>query len=80
MIPIVSKSLKLDAKALYLKSPNFYALHKIFTKKRCYYLNLDNNNAVIIWRRLTLPRMTAVPSAQRGLTTLFGMGKGEHPR
>ena len=26
------------------------------------------------------PRKTQVPSAMRGLTTLFGMGRGEHPR
>jgi hypothetical protein len=29
-----------------------------------------------IWRRLTLPRFTAVPSARVGLTSLFGMGRG----
>ena len=28
-------------------------------------------------RRPTLPRVTAVPSAQAGLTSLFGMGRGE---
>ena len=26
------------------------------------------------------PRKTQVPSAIRGLTALFGMGRGEHPR
>jgi hypothetical protein len=32
------------------------------------------------WRRPTLPHFTAVPSALGGLTSLFGMGRGEHPR
>ena len=32
------------------------------------------------WRRLTLPRFTAVPSALAGLTSLFGMGRGGHRR
>ena len=31
------------------------------------------------WRRLTLPRVTVVPSALWGLTSLFGMGRGVHP-
>ncbi len=29
-----------------------------------------------IWRRPTLPHITAVPSALVGLTSLFGMGRG----
>ena len=32
------------------------------------------------WQRLTLPRVTAVPSALRVLTSLFGKGRGGHPR
>ena len=28
------------------------------------------------WQRLTLPPVTAVPSALMGLTSLFGMGRG----
>ena len=32
------------------------------------------------WQRLTLPPVTAVPSALRGLTSLFGMERGGHPR
>jgi hypothetical protein len=32
------------------------------------------------WRRHTLPDFTPVPSAQAGLTTLFGMGRGGHYR
>ena len=32
------------------------------------------------WRLPTLPPVTAVPLALRGLTALFGMGRGEHPR
>ena len=39
-------------------------------------MRLCNKN----WQRLTLPRFTAVPSALRGLTSLFGMGRGGHPR
>ena len=31
-------------------------------------------------RRPTLPRVTAVPSALAGLTSLFGMGRGGHRR
>ena len=33
-----------------------------------------------IWHRPTLPRITAVPSALAGLTSLFGMGRGRHRR
>ena len=33
-----------------------------------------------IWQLPTLPHFGAVPSAMRGLTSLFGMGRGEHPR
>ena len=33
-----------------------------------------------MWQRPTLPRFTVVPSAQWGLTSLFGMGRGVHPR
>ena len=32
------------------------------------------------WRLPTLPHCGAVPSAMGGLTSLFGMGRGEHPR
>jgi hypothetical protein len=32
-----------------------------------------------IWQLPTLPHDSAVPSAIRGLTSLFGMGRGEHP-
>jgi hypothetical protein len=32
------------------------------------------------WRRPTFPRFTAVSSALRGLTSLFGMGRGGPPR
>ena len=31
------------------------------------------------WRRPTLPHVTAVPSALKGLTSLFGMGRGGTP-
>ena len=31
------------------------------------------------WRRPTFPQTSAVSSAMRGLTSLFGMGRGEHP-
>src|SRR5690606_31423567 len=33
-----------------------------------------------IWRRPTLPPVTAVASALAGLTALFGMGRGRHRR
>ena len=32
------------------------------------------------WQLPTLPPFKAVPSARRGLTSLFGMGRGGHPR
>ena len=32
-----------------------------------------------MWRLPTLPGLNQVPSAERGLTSLFGMGRGEHP-
>ncbi len=32
-----------------------------------------------MWRRPTLPGVTPVPSAQQGLTSLFGMGRGGTP-
>ena len=31
----------------------------------------------ISWRRPTLPQVNAVPSARQGLTSLFGMGRGD---
>ena len=33
-----------------------------------------------LWQLPTLPHCCVVPSAMRGLTSLFGMGRGEHPR
>ena len=39
-------------------------------------ITLSNKN----WQRLTLPPFTAVPSALKGLTSLFGMGRGGHLR
>ena len=33
-----------------------------------------------IWQLPTLPHCCAVPSAMAGLTSLFGMGRGEHRR
>lgn len=38
-----------------------------------------NWRAQRIWQLPTLPHCCAVPSAIRGLTSLFGMGRGEHP-
>ena len=35
---------------------------------------------VIGWRRPTFPQIDAVSSALRGLTSLFGMGRGGPPR
>ena len=32
------------------------------------------------WRRPTFPQLNAVSSALRGLTSLFGMGRGGPPR
>ena len=36
----------------------------------------ENNNT---WQRPTLPQNSAVPSAQEGLTAVFGMGTGVSP-
>ena len=33
-----------------------------------------------IWQRHTFPELNQVSSAQVGLTSLFGMGRGEHHR
>ena len=33
-----------------------------------------------IWRRHTFPELNRVSSARVGLTSLFGMGRGEHHR
>ncbi len=38
-----------------------------------------NGVSLILWRRPTLPDFTLVPSAWRGLTSLFEMGRGGHP-
>jgi hypothetical protein len=38
-------------------------------------LNCNKN-----WQRPTLPDLTLVPSALKGLTTLFGMERGGHLR
>ena len=32
-----------------------------------------------MWRLPTFPHFIVVSSAERGLTSLFGMGRGEHP-
>ena len=34
---------------------------------------------LLLWRLPTLPGLKPVSSAVRGLTSLFGMGRGEHP-
>ena len=36
--------------------------------------------SVMGWRRPTFPQINAVSSALRGLTSLFGMGRGGPPR
>ena len=41
---------------------------------------IKNDEAQKIWQLPTLPYCGTVPSAMRGLTALFGMGRGEHPR
>ena len=33
---------------------------------------------IVLWRLPTLPGLTQVSSAVLGLTSLFGMGRGEH--
>jgi hypothetical protein len=43
-------------------------------------MNRSSQGSYKIGHRPTLPRFTAVPSAQAGLTSLFGMGRGGHRR
>ena len=52
-----------------------YTIFFIHTKKRSPSSELLIKN----WRRPTFPQTSAVSSAMRGLTSLFGMGRGEHP-
>ena len=39
---------------------------------------LQSDSLVKNWRRPTFPQTSAVSSAMKGLTSLFGMGRGEH--
>ena len=38
----------------------------------------DGLLVMVLWRLPTLPGLTQVSSAVPGLTSLFGMGRGEH--
>ena len=38
----------------------------------------DGISVMLLWRLPTLPGLTQVSSAVPGLTSLFGMGRGEH--
>lgn len=38
----------------------------------------DGISVIVLWRLPTLPGLTQVSSAVPGLTSLFGMGRGEH--
>ena len=40
---------------------------------------LNRRQFLILWRIPTFPHFIAVSSAEWGLTSLFGMGRGEHP-
>jgi hypothetical protein len=63
-----------------LTSSDFYQ----FTSKISYKRKNGNPFEVAVlliksWRLPTLPSLNSVPSAVRGLTSLFEMGRGEHP-
>ena len=51
-----------------------------FAYKQEYPVDFSTGYFGKIWHRPTLPRVTAVPSALVGLTSLFGMGRGGHHR
>ena len=42
--------------------------------------SMNAEASVMGWRRPTFPQLNAVSSALRGLTSLFGMGRGGPPR
>ena len=61
-----------------VKSLNAWSLCKAYKQEKPASFHLQ---AIFkIWHRPTLPRVTAVPSALVGLTSLFGMGRGGHHR
>ena len=49
------------------------------TKKEALTQKLNQGFIIEKWRPPTLPHCIAVPSAQAGLTSLFGMGRGGTP-
>ena len=69
-------------KHFYWKNNNFpRKFHKIQRKKEENPLIVADERASSQkkWRPPTLPHCIAVPSAQAGLTSLFGMGRGGTP-
>ena len=63
----------LDSIAAIRGITNFWL--KVLCKKR----GCPDWTASMIWQLPTLPLGIAVPSAQTGLTSLFGMGRGGAP-
>ena len=54
---------------------HLYPLYRIYKKQK---REPSLTPSVKDWRRPTFPQTSAVSSAMRGLTSLFGMGRGEH--
>jgi hypothetical protein len=53
-------------------------IKKVWTKKNPHQIN--DEDSLINKAATYSPRKTQVPSAMGDLTSLFGMGRGEHPR
>ncbi len=62
---------------MYFGSQHLGMIHK---RKKALSILLERALKIRLWQLPTLPHCGAVPSAMRGLTSLFGMGRGEHPR
>ena len=73
------KKMILKRKASSNKNYQIYLLYQIY---RIYQKQKkgapDETPSVKDWRRPTFPQTSAVSSAMKGLTSLFGMGRGEH--
>ncbi len=73
-------------KALPYKTKTPSSLEEGFLKYTCNRSNSFKKNRVVFWTTLSkeggdiLSHSNAVPSAQAGLTSLFGMGRGEPRR
>ena len=69
---------KASSKKIYQIYPLYplYQIYRIYQKQKKG--APDETPSVKDWRRPTFPQTSAVSSAMKGLTSLFGMGRGEH--